>query len=130
MWALCTSMTMKGSLNVDGEMDSGVRVWDGSEGEAMVVSSLVRVATSSAWIISKVLSEADSKLLLELKVLSLSSSMSNATLACNSYDLFCVLYRGERQVSDWVGLTLICPVSRLARWEISQIKVNATQSLT
>ena len=82
---------MKGSLIVEGEMDSGVRVWDGSEGEAMVVSSLVGVATSSAWIISKVLSEADSKLLLGLKVLSLSSSMSNATLACNSYDLYCVL---------------------------------------
>ena len=53
--------------------------------------------------------------------------------------------RGERQVSDRVGLTLICPVppspssawadgnwqkwlSRLARWGISQIKVNQTQS--
>ena len=56
---------MVGSLIVDGDMESGVRVWDGSEGDAMV-SSLVVVVTSlwSAWINSKVPS--DSKLLLKL----------------------------------------------------------------
>ena len=78
----CTSITMMGSLIVGGDMESGVRVYDGSG----VVSSLFVIVTSlcsSAWIKSRVLSEADSKLLAELRVLSLSSSMSSATLACN-----------------------------------------------
>ena len=84
---MCTSTTMVGSLIVDGEMESGVRVRDGSE----VSSPVVAVASlCSAWIKSKVLSEADSKLLAELRVLSLSSSMSNATLACNGHHLYCV----------------------------------------
>ena len=79
---------MVGSLIVDGEMESGVRVRDGSEVSSPVVAV---TSLSSAWIKSKVLSEADSKLLAELRVLSLSSSMSSATLACNGHHLYCVL---------------------------------------
>ena len=100
---------MVGSLIVDGDMESGVRVWDGSEGDAMV-SSLVVVVTSlwSAWINSKVPS--DSKLLLKLKVLSLSSSMSSLTLACNIYYMYSVLCDLNKDACDQTS-AFSCPLS-------------------
>ena len=100
---------MVGSLIVDGDMESGVRVWESSEGDAMV-SSLVVVVTSlwSAWINSKVPS--DSKLLLELKVLSLSSSMSSLTLACKIYYMYSVLCDLNKDACDQTS-AFSCPLS-------------------
>ena len=74
-------------MDVDGEMESGVRVRDGSEGDAMVVSSLSVIVCSLCC--ASGMSEAESKLLLELSVLSLSSSISNGALACNVYNVYC-----------------------------------------
>ena len=75
-------------MDVDGEMESGVRVRDGSEGDAMVVSSL-SVIVRSLLCNASGMSEAVSKLLLELRVLSLSSSISSGALACNGFNLYC-----------------------------------------
>ena len=77
-------------MDVDGEMESGVRVRDGSEGDAMVVSSLSVIVCSlccASW-----MSEAESKLLLRLRVLSLSSSISSGALAYNGLHVYCELF--------------------------------------
>ena len=77
-------------MDVEGEMESGVRVRDGSEGDAMVVSSLSVIVCSLCC--ASGMSEAESKLLLELRVLSLSSSISSGALACNGFHLYCELF--------------------------------------
>ena len=92
-------------MDVDGEMESGVRVRDGSEGDAMVVSSLSVIVCSlccASW-----MSEAESKLLLELRVLSLSSSISSGVLAWNVLYVNCELFGMNLGSNLWLVLCFI-----------------------
>ena len=93
-------------MDVDGEMESGVRVRDGSEGDAMVVSSL-SVIVRSLLCNASGMSEAVSKLLLELRVLSLSSSISSGALACNCLHVYCELFGMNLGSNLWLFLSFI-----------------------
>ena len=91
-------------MDVDGDMESGVRVRDGSEGDAMVVSSLVVIVCS---LCSAGMSEAESKLLPELRVLSLSSSISSGVLAWNVLYVNCELFGMNLGSNLWLVLCFI-----------------------